>query len=288
MKDLILNADDFGYTRGVNEGIERAHREGVLTSTTLMANGPAFEDAASRAKASPGLGVGCHLVLVGGQSVARPREIPSLADEAGNLPQSLAQFVARVSSGAIRSRDIEREFAAQIEKIRGAGIDPSHLDTHKHTHAHPRVMRSLCRAASDHKISRIRNPFERLSDSWRITRWAGPAAGAQLAGAMVARAVAPLFTSCARRYGLGFPAHFLGLAVTGKLGPDLLRKLIESLPDGQTEIMLHPGLYDAELEATGTRLGRERQDELQALLDPGVKQAIVVESIRLITFRELN
>src|ERR1700691_3292444 len=98
MKQLILNADDFGYTRGINEGIIRAHRDGVLTSATLMANGAAFDDAVERAKANPTLGVGCHLVLTGGFAVAPREEIPSLADSGGRLPASLGNFVARVSS----------------------------------------------------------------------------------------------------------------------------------------------------------------------------------------------
>src|SRR5271167_2252762 len=109
MKELILNADDFGYTTGVNEGIVRAHRDGILTSATLMANGPAFEDAVERAKSNPKLGVGCHLVLTGGFSVAPKEEIPSLADSEGRLPLSLGNLVARVSTGSIRTKEIERE-----------------------------------------------------------------------------------------------------------------------------------------------------------------------------------
>ena len=251
MKELILNADDFGFTRGVNEGIVRAHREGVLTSTTLMANGPAFEDAVERARECSKLGVGCHLVLIGGSSVAPCKDIPSLADADGNLPKSLPEFVVRVSSGAVRSKDIDREFSAQIEKLRSVGIEPTHLDTHKHTHAHPRVMKALCRVARNQGILRIRNPFESLDDSRRTARLAGSTVSTQLLGAVVARAFAPRLAVCARQYGLRFPSHFLGLAVTGKLGPVLLRKLIESLPDGQTEIMLHPGIHDADLASLG-------------------------------------
>ena len=142
MKSLILNADDFGMTRGVNEGIIRAHREGILTSATLMANGPAFDDAVRLSAANPKLGVGCHLVLVGGKCVARREDIASLADGDGNLPESLAKFVARLSSGMIPAKEIEQELRAQINKIQSAGIRATHLDTHKHTNAHPRVMES--------------------------------------------------------------------------------------------------------------------------------------------------
>ena len=112
MKQLILNADDFGLTPGVNRGIIRAHQEGILTSTTLMATAPAFEDAVALARANPQLGVGCHLVLVGGQAVTPYAEIPSLAAPDGKLPTSLAVFAANVSCGRIRAEEIGREVRA--------------------------------------------------------------------------------------------------------------------------------------------------------------------------------
>ena len=146
MKHLILNADDFGMTLGVNQGIIRAHRDGILTSATLMANGLAYDDAVVQAKTVPELGVGCHLVLIGGKAVAPLKQVRSLADADGNLPQSLASFVARLSAGLIRTGAIEHEFRAQIEKIRSSGIAVTHLDTHKHTHAHPKGMEALARA----------------------------------------------------------------------------------------------------------------------------------------------
>src|ERR1700685_4677998 len=109
MKEVILNADDFGLTRGVNEGIIRGHREGILTSATLMATGPAFDDAVERALANPDLGVGCHLVLVGGRGVSPPAEIPSLPDAPGKMPEFLTAFVAKISTEKINPAEIERE-----------------------------------------------------------------------------------------------------------------------------------------------------------------------------------
>lgn len=288
MKELIINADDFGLTHGVNEGIRRAHREGILTSTTLMANGAAFDHAVECAKSCPALGVGCHLVLVGGHCVAPGKEIPSLADSEGRLPASLPSLVARVSSGMVRSKDIEREFRAQIGKIRAAGIEPTHLDSHKHTHAHPRVMAALSRVAKEMGIQRVRRPFETLKNSWATTRRTGKPLSKQLVAAAAARTAAPRFDALARKFGLHTPGNFLGVASTGQLGSDALRHLVEILPDGQTEIMIHPGVYDAELIATGSRLQKERQLELDALLDPEVKGEIVARQIRLITFRELK
>ena len=288
MKELILNADDFGLTRGVNEGIVRAFLDGVLTSTTLMANGPAFDDAVRYALANPKLGVGCHLVLAGGPPVASPKEIPSLVDKNGCLPASLGLFVARVSAGAIRAQDIEREFRAQIEKIRGAGIEPTHIDTHKHTHAHPRVMKVLAQLAQELGITRVRKPAEYLRDSWTQICTEAGASPKQFAAVAAVRVISGSFASISKKHGLRSPDVFLGVAATGQLGPDALCDLIDTLGEGRTEIMLHPGICDEDLARTGSRLQRQRQLELDALLAPQVRRAIEHHGIRLISYRDLN
>jgi hopanoid biosynthesis associated protein HpnK len=288
MKELILNADDFGMTRGVNEGIIRAHREGVLTSATLMACGAAFEDAVERAKATPELAVGCHLVLIGGHAISPHEEIPSLVDEAGRLPETLPGFIARVSSGRVQVEEIEHEMRAQIGRIRAAGIEPTHLDTHKHTHAHPTVMEALGRAAQGMGITRVRKPIENFRDSWQTSRGNGPGLSKQLLAAAAVHAVAPRFAAISREYGLRSPDHFLGLAATGQLGPAMLCRMMETLAEGQTEIMLHPGVCDAELRKSGSRLLKQRETELEGLLDASVKSAIEERGIRLISFREVN
>jgi hopanoid biosynthesis associated protein HpnK len=288
MKQLILNADDFGLTRGVNEGIIRAHREGILTSTTLMACGSAFDHAVELAKLNPRLGIGCHLVLVGGKAVAPLEEISSLASKDGRLPDSLAIFVTRLSTGMIRPKEIERELRAQILKIRAAGIDPTHLDTHKHTHAHPVVMGALSRVARELGIPRVRKPMESLRDSWESSRGERPAMLPELFAAAAVRMVTPVFQSAARRYDLRSPDYFLGLARTGRLRPEALRRMIGAVQEGSTEIMLHPGISDSELQTIETRLSWQRNSEMDALIDPAVKSAIEEHGIRLITYGELN
>jgi hopanoid biosynthesis associated protein HpnK len=288
MKQLILNADDFGMTLGVNEGIIRAHREGILTSATLMANGEAFDDAVESARANKELGVGCHLVLVGGKCVATKDSVASLVDAGGNLPDSLPLFVAKISSGIIRTEEIERELRAQIGRVRAAGIEPTHLDTHKHTHAHPRVMEALGKVAKECGIARVRKPIENLRDSWETSQAGGQGVSMQILAAGAVRAIAPQFTAISRRYGLLSPDHFLGLAMTGQLGPTVLRGVIGTVVDGTTEIMLHPGICDADLARSGSRLQKQREDELQGLLDPGVRSAVTERGIRLISYRELN
>jgi len=289
MKQLILNADDFGMTRGVNEGIIRGHREGILTSATLMANGLAFDDAVQKALENPKLGVGCHLALVGGKPVASPDEVQSLVDSTGNLPDSLAVFVARVSAGMIKTDDIERELTAQIQKIRDAGIVPSHVDSHKHTHAHPRVMEVVGKVAQRFGITKIRRPVENLRDSWETSRGELQCVvSGQIVAAGAVRVVASRFEAIAEKYKLRCPDHFLGLAMTGQLGPAALRRMAESVEEGTTEIMLHPGICDADLAASGSRLQQQRQDELDGLLDGGVREAFLQRGIHFISYRELN
>jgi hopanoid biosynthesis associated protein HpnK len=288
MKELILNADDFGLTKGVNEGIVRAYREGILTSTTLMANALAFDDAVQCARANPKLGVGCHLVLAGGPSVAPPQDVPSLVDKKGRMPGSLGAFVVRVSCGAIRAEDIDRELRAQIGKIRGAGIEPTHLDTHKHTHAHPRVMEVLAQVAQDLGITRVRKPAEYLRDSWKMMCGEAGASPKQFAAVAAVRLLSANFDSISKKHGLRSPDTFLGVAATGLLGPEPLCHLIDTLPEGRTEIMLHPGICDEDLARTGSRLQRQRQLELDGLLAPRARRAIDHHRVRLISYRELN
>lgn len=288
MKELILNADDFGLTRGVNEGIIRAHREGILTSTTLMANGPAFDDAVVRAKQHPRLGIGCHLVLVGGLTVAPREEIPSLADENGRLPRSIGVLAAKLSIGRVRTKDVQTELRAQIEKIRRAGIEPTHLDTHKHSHAHPQVMSALGRVAREFGITCVRKPVENLRDSWRTSRSEGASVSKSLLVAAIVRLVASRFDAMSRTYGLRSPDHFLGLALTGRMSDAALCRLIDTLPEGRTEIMTHPGICDAELAATGSRLQQQRQAELDGLVEPEVRDRIAKQGVRLISYRDLN
>ncbi|HWF37206.1 MAG TPA: ChbG/HpnK family deacetylase [Candidatus Acidoferrales bacterium] len=283
MKRLILNADDFGLTRGVNQGIIRAHQHGILTSTTLMATAPEFEDACALARANQSLGVGCHIVLVGGTAVTPPEKISSLADQSGALPKSLLGFAAKVSRGQIRANDIATEVAAQIQKIRAAGIEPTHIDTHKHTHAHPKVMDVIGQVARDCRITRIRRPIEQLGKSWE-----GGGLSKQFAAAVAVRTVANEFQSLAQKYGLRAPDHFLGLAMTGQLGRTELRRMIENLPEGTVEIMLHPGICDGDLASTRSRLQQQRQLELDGLTDSDVKLTIAKEGIQLITYTGLN
>ncbi len=216
MKRLIVNADDFGYTRGVNSGVIRGFCDGIITSTTLMANGVAFEDAVEHAKKNPKLGVGCHLVLVGGACVEATSAIPSLADDEGRLPPSLAVLTGKLLAGVVRGEDLARELRAQISKVIRAGIEPTHLDSHKHTHSHPRVMEQVVRVAEEFGIRRVRKPFENGGVLLRCAFGGDWSSLKRSVVALVARTAAPQFEKLARAHGICSPERLWGVAATGR------------------------------------------------------------------------
>jgi hopanoid biosynthesis associated protein HpnK len=287
MKRLIVNADDFGVTRGVNRGIIRCFREGIVRSTTIMANGDAFDDAVELALANPELGVGVHLVLIGGRALASREQIGRLVDDNGELPRTVRSLVLKMSARMVRASDIEAEVRAQIERVRSVGITPTHVDSHKHSHLHPIVMKAIARVASEYGIKRVRMPFEDFSG----TLGSGDNGRKMLrrkAFAVGSRVSYPSFRRIAEENEMRTPKHFFGFAATGQLARAGLLSMIRNLPDGTSELVCHPGFNDAELERTGTRLRAEREVELAALTDPDVKKEIVERGVHLMSFRELN
>jgi hopanoid biosynthesis associated protein HpnK len=283
---LIVNADDFGYTPGVNAGVIQGFRDGIITSATVMANGSAFDDAIHLAQANPELGVGCHLVLVGGNSVAPARQVASLLGADGRLPASLTIFMAKLIGGRILNEHIANELRAQIERLGKAGIVPTHLDSHKHTHSHPRVMEVVAQVAGEFGIRRIRMPFENFNSLLRPSYGIGFSSWKQRATAIIGHAGARRFRRIAR--DMKMPDHFWGVAATGRLNPKAIVAMIESMQNGTHELMCHPGHYDSQLASSSTRLKRERELELTALLDPTVKKAVADSGIELTDFRGLD
>lgn len=286
MKRLIVNADDFGFTRGVNAGIVRAFKSGIVTSTTIMANGEAFEDAVSLARANPELGVGCHLAVVGGRPVASPSEIPSLVGRNGALPTTLTKLVIKIARGQVPTEEIAREFRAQVLRVASSGIKITHLDSHKHSATHPRVMEALARVATEFGIKCARNPFESVF-AGRLDSQPTWAYVKQFA---LSAAIAPAaieFTRIAREHGLKTPDRFFGVKLTGLLDTAAIRSIMESLREGTTELMCHPGIDDDDLAKAHTRLRQARARELEALSDPGLRGIARELGIELISYREL-
>ena len=262
MKFLITNADDFGYTRDVNEGIIHAHRAGILTATTLMATGAAFDHAVTLALANPSLDVGVHLVLTGAEG----------------FPPTVGRLIREIARGRIRIYD---ELAAQVRKVQSAGLRPTHLDTHKHTHLLPPVLSAVARIASEFGIPWVRRPFDLPLHAGGVP-WSRRMLSQSLGFARAG------FHSFLSRHGCRTTDHFAGFQLTGRYDAAELARLIRRLPDGTTEFMCHPGFCTAELQASRTRLKESRQRELDALTSPQVRAALEESNVRLARYAEIR
>jgi len=238
LKYLITNADDFGFTRDVNEGIVHAHRHGILTATTLMATGVEFDHAVDLARRNPRLDIGVHLVLVGSPG----------------FPATTAALVRAVALGRIALYD---RLAEQVRKILSAGITPTHLDTHKHTHILPQVLNAVGRISQEFRIPWVRRPLF------------------------------PGLLQALKNRGCRATDHFAGFRLTGKFDAPALAALIRRLPDGATEFMCHPGFCTDELRAAHTRLKESRRRELDALISPEVRAAIEESRVKLVRYQDL-
>lgn len=257
---LIVNADDFGMTRGINRAVVELHDAGVLTSATLMARAAATEEAMEMARATPALGVGCHVVLVDGEPVSR--DLKTLAP-GGQFHPKLGGFLKALLAGRVRAEEIEQEARAQITLLRERGVLLTHLDTHKHTHMFPQVLRPVLRAARACGMGAVRNPFE---PQWSIA--ATP--GAPLVRRTEVRALRMLERSFRRivaEEGFTTTDGALGVLATGTLDAGTIASLLRGLPaSGTYELVTHPGYNDGDLAQVRTRLLASRDVERQALM----------------------
>lgn len=261
MTRLIFNADDLGLTPGVNQSILDLRRHGALTSATLMATADYTDEAASGATDS-GLGIGCHVVLVDGRSALPASHIPALAPN-GEFRPTLGAFVLDLIRGRIPETQIEAEAIAQIRHLQKVGIHPTHVDTHKHTHMFPRVLRPLICAALQCGVRAIRNPFE---PNWAIH--ATP--HAPLLRRMQVRALRTqrrAFLRMVKEAGLATTDGAIGVAATGTLNAETIQPLLAAMPSGTWELVCHPGHLDPNLEKVHTRLRESRAVEHAALLE---------------------
>jgi hopanoid biosynthesis associated protein HpnK len=287
VRRLIVNADDFGYTSGVNRAIVEAHTRGVVTSSTLMAKGAAFSDAVELSRETPKLSIGCHVVLIDGEPVLEAAQIPSLA-AAGYFRDGLKSFAARAIAGRIAADEIAAESAAQIRKIQSAGIAVSHIDTHKHTHLFPKVLRPLLRAAAECGVRAIRNPFGPRMPLRSSQLLARPNLWTRFAEVRILSRFAGKFREAVDREGFAAPDGTLGIEVTGSLDETLFRAIAGSIPDGTWEFVCHPGYNDADLRAARTRLRESREMELRVLTLPGAREVLEREGVQLISYRDLG
>lgn len=271
MRRLIVNADDMGLHPGINAGILRCRREGIVTSASISPNGQAFEEACRLLRADPGLDVGVHLTLVDEAPVSPAAAVPSLAP-GGRLPRDYAALFRRLLLRQVREPEVEGELLAQVCRVREAGLRVSHLDSHQHVHLHPALLPVVIRVAQRAGVGAIRA-------AGRVTPLAGmkPALISLFARRGRARV---------RRAGLRTPDVFVGLADTGRLDEARLLRLLARLPRGTSELVCHPGSGDADIGAAYP-WGFGWDAEVAALTSPAVREALARERIQLLAYRDL-
>ena len=288
MRRLIVNADDFGLTRGVNRAIVEASSNGIVTSSTLMANGQAFEDAIAQANSASRLSVGCHAVLVDGSPALGGRQASTLSNKKaknGRFYDGLGGFALRAVSGRVDADEIEAEVTAQIRKLQSAGISVSHLDSHKHTHILPQVLRPLLRAARTCGVPAVRNPFGPVRFSI-VAKY--PSLWKRYSQVSVLNRLGSRFRNSVTDAGMLTTDGTVGIVGTGAMDDYLFASIVESLPEGTWEFVCHPGYNDAELDRIQTRLRESRAVELQLLTSPQTLELLSRSGVQLISYRDLG
>src|SRR2546423_2301111 len=284
---LIINADDFGLTAGVNRAIAEAHSRGVVTSSTLMATGAAFDDAVAIAQQNPKLSVGCHVLLVDGSPASPAADLPTLVNEK-NFQNSLMKFVHAALRGRLNPKEITTEVAAQIRKLQQAGVNVSHVDTHKHTHMFPAVLRPLLQAARQCGVRAVRNPFAPL----KPLAWAHlarrPRLWTRYTEVRALRGFFASFRSTVAEMDMMTTDGSFGVLGTGALDEQLFTSICGCIPEGTWEFVCHPGYNDAALSGIRTRLRASREAELKILTSADAKRTLEGHGIESISYRELS
>jgi len=287
LKNLIVNADDLGWTEGVNRGIADAFRNGIVTSASMLANGAAFEGGLEVARCAPGLGLGVHLNLSDGAPVADRETLMSLLNYEGEFAGGPESLLLRHARRGLVLNEVEIEWDAQIQKVRDAGIEPTHLDGHKHVHMLPGLFEIALRLAKRHSIGAIRIALEESSLRTALASGKKQRSGVVMKQGVQARGLKLLARDAreqAERAGIATADYFCGIAQAGELTLEGLKKFLMSLPEGTTELMCHPGYADADLKKTATRLQDSRQTEMEILTDTGVRNLVASQGIRLIDY----
>ena len=285
---LVINADDFGLTRGVNRAIAEAHEQGVVTSSTLMACGQAFDDAAALARANPRLSVGCHVVLLDGAPVLEPAQLPSLCNNGRpEFSFTLRAFALAAMRGKLKRDEIGAEVEAQIKKLRGAGIEVTHLDSHKHTHLFPAVFGPLLEAARACGVRAVRNPFVPVRPLAFAHLLRRPRLWTRYSEVKILRGFAGRFRGRVHEMGMATTDGSFGVLTTGAMTQELFEAIIGCVPEGTWEFVCHPGYSDPELDSVRTRLRASREKELEVLTSDRARQALERHGVELISYREI-
>ena len=280
MRSVIFSADDFGLAQAVNEAVERAHRDGVLTTASLMVAAPAAADAVARARRNPALRVGLHLVLVNGDPASPHEQIPALLDD-GHFPSSLAGAGIRYFFTPGVRAQLEHEIRAQFRAFVETGLELDHVNAQNHFHVHPTVLSLLMKVGREFGMRAVRVPREPFWPSWRAVR---DRPLARLANSALLWPWMALMKARLRRAGIATNDYVFGMNDTGRMTRDRVRAYIAGVPRGVSEIYFHP--------ATHTWPGAEPPEydfagEYAALCDAGVAHALEASQLNRTTFTEL-
>lgn len=290
MRRLIVNADDFGLTSGVNRAIVEAHQRGIVTSATLMANGRAFDQAAELARTVPHLSLGCHVVLVDGEPLLPAPQVPTLLAADGQQ-QRFRNSIGEVAAAALRGRidpaQVEAEATAQMRKLQSAGLALSHFDTHKHAHMFPAILRPLLRAARACGVRALRNPFAPLKPLAFAHLLRRPRLWKRYSEVTALRRLLDRFRRAVQEEQMLTTDGTFGIVATGALDHKLFDAIVGSIPEGTWEFVCHPGYNDSELDAVRTRLRQSRAQELQVLTSEAAREALQRHGVELISWKQL-
>jgi hopanoid biosynthesis associated protein HpnK len=268
---LIVNADDFGRSPSINQAVIRAHRQGILTTASLMVNEEAADEAVELARQNPRLGVGLHVSLVYGTSALPPSAIPGLVDASGNFSNHSVVSGIRYFFRTELGPQLEREIEAQFERFRATGLPLDHVNGHLHFHLHPVVFGILMRRAGDRSITH----FRLTSDSfWLNLRLASGKFLYRAAHALLFGLLAPRARSVLRRRGIKHTAAVFGLLQNARVDEDYITRLIPRLPAGDSELYSHPSLD-------------EFKNEFEALISPRIRALVRQQNVRLIRYQDL-
>jgi len=280
LKNLIVNADDFGRHELINRAVERAFNSGCLKSATLMAGGVAFDDAVKIAKKNSGLGVGIHFTLANGNPILPPKEIPTLVTDAGTFHSDYIKFLKRYLSGKISLAEVRSELAAQLEKILRAGLTLTHFDSHQHLHHVPGIIEIALDIAAAAGIKSMRVAEAKIFDGELKNI-------GQFVGRLGLYSLAKFAAHQANKKNFAHPEHFTGIVAGESVSENFMLKLIENLREGTTEVMLHPGT-DNKILQDFCRWEHNFEEELAAVTSPKILQTLAEKNISAVNFSDLR
>ena len=281
MKQLIITADDFGLSNGVNRSVEQGWKNGLLTCASIMPGGAAFGEAVKIARRNPGLQVGLHLTLVQGHAVQPPLQIPSLVDINGNFSDNAVSAGFRYFIDRGLYCQLKREIEAQISKVLDAGIKLTHIDGHLNMHLHPTVFRILTELMPAYGITTFRLAQERLAHNLQFDR-------ERQFGKRVESLIFGKLTDHARpeldRLGIAYAAEVKGVLNSGRMTEAYILNILDGLQDGVTELYFHPGILP-DSEISRRMPGYRHQEELAVITSPLVRQRLQELQIQVQNYR---